>query len=80
MWFKRFHNDADGTVKSPEEIKKIVEETGVDTNKPIVTSCGAGITASYVFAALKHAGVSQIALYDGSWSEYVSFYLQRYLV
>ena len=69
MFFKILQN-ADGTVKSPEEIKKILADKNVDFSKKIITSCNSGMTASYLFAALKHAGHENTRLYDGSFSEY----------
>jgi thiosulfate/3-mercaptopyruvate sulfurtransferase len=70
----------DNTVKNPEEIRAILAEKGVDVTKPIVSSCGWGITASFNFAALKHAGVGSVPLYDGSYTEYVSIlYFHRNL-
>lgn len=69
-FFKKFQND-DGTIKKPEEVLKVLEDCGVDTTKTIVSSCGSGISGSYVYCAMKHAGLSKISLYDGSWSEYV---------
>lgn len=47
---KNFFND-DGTVKQPDQIKQILSEAGIDTSKPIINSCGGGITGSYNFAA-----------------------------
>jgi thiosulfate/3-mercaptopyruvate sulfurtransferase len=70
LFFKKFQND-DGTVKRPEEVRQILEESGVDASKHIVNTCGAGISASYSLLAMKHAGFNNISLYDGSWAEYV---------
>lgn len=50
-----------------------MKESGVDTSKPIVSSCGGGITAAYNFACFKHAGLTEVSMYDGSWAEYVIF-------
>ena len=43
---------------------------GIDLNKPIITSCGSGVTASIIILALKQLDHIQTALYDGSWSEW----------
>ena len=60
--------------KSKKELKKIIEDGGVDlsTNKRIICSCGSGATACTLVAALELAGVDkdQIYVYDGSWSEW----------
>ncbi|MCP5382147.1 MAG: 3-mercaptopyruvate sulfurtransferase [Kordiimonadaceae bacterium] len=60
----------DGTYKSRNELKKIFVENGVDLNKPIVTSCGSGITACVLLFALDQIGHKDGALYDGSWAEW----------
>jgi len=43
---------------------------GIDTSKPIIAHCMSGMSATYPYAALKHAGVEKVSVYDGSWSEY----------
>ncbi|KAI8320209.1 Rhodanese-like protein [Martensiomyces pterosporus] len=60
------------TLKSPSEIRQVFENAGVDLSRPIITSCGSGVTASVLYFALLNAGVdaSNITLYDGSWTEY----------
>jgi len=60
----------DGTMKKPEEIKKIFEGNGINLNAPIISTCGSGVSACVVFAALKSVGHKQTSVYDGSWSEY----------
>ncbi len=60
---------ANGQMKSPNELKEIFKEAGVNTNASIITSCGSGITAAILSLALKVIGTDS-ALYDGSWSEW----------
>jgi thiosulfate/3-mercaptopyruvate sulfurtransferase len=60
----------DGTLKSPEELRTIFKTRGVDLAKPIVTTCGSGITAAIEMLALQVAGATDVALYDGSWTEW----------
>lgn len=60
----------DGVLKSPEELRQLFAEKGVDLTRPIITSCGSGITASTLALALHQAGASNVAVYDGSWSEW----------
>lgn len=62
--------NADGTWKSPDEVKAIFDEAGVDLGKPVVTTCGSGMTAAVVSFAAALAGGEKLALYDGSWSEW----------
>lgn len=61
---------ADGTLKSPAEIKSLFEQAGVDLRRPIVTSCGSGVTAAVLSLALALIGMPDTGLYDGSWSEW----------
>ena len=62
--------EADGTWKSPAGLKATFEEAGVDLDRPIVTTCGSGMTASTLLFALELIGHKDAALYDGSWSEW----------
>ena len=57
-------------MRAPEELRRIFSECGVDLNRPIVTSCGSGVTAAILSLALEIAGAKNLALYDGSWSEW----------
>jgi thiosulfate/3-mercaptopyruvate sulfurtransferase len=59
-----------GAMKPPEELRKVFEGAGVDPDKPIVTSCGSGVSALVLTLALYRLGVRGTALYDGSWSEW----------
>jgi len=61
---------ADGTFRSEPELRAAFEAAGIDLAKPIVTSCGSGITASVLLFALHRLGIDDAALYDGSWSEW----------
>lgn len=61
--------NADGTYKSKDELRAAFEAAGVDVEKPIVTTCGSGVTASVLAFALHLLG-QKAALYDGSWSEW----------
>lgn len=60
----------DGTYKSPDELREIFAEAGVDLDRPVVTTCGSGMTASVLAFALHLAGKDDVALYDGSWAEW----------
>ena len=61
---------ADGTLKSPADLAAIFKAQGVDTNRPVVASCGSGVTAGVVAFALAQLGNADAAVYDGSWSEW----------
>jgi thiosulfate/3-mercaptopyruvate sulfurtransferase len=58
------------TFKSPDEVRAAFEDAGVDLRRPIVTTCGSGVTASSLALALFNAGIENVAVYDGSWSEW----------
>ncbi|ORZ09216.1 Rhodanese-like domain-containing protein [Absidia repens] len=60
----------DGLYKDDVALKAVFESKGVDLNRPIVASCGSGITASVLYFALERAGAKDISVYDGSWTEY----------
>jgi thiosulfate/3-mercaptopyruvate sulfurtransferase len=60
----------EGTMRTPSELKRLFAERNVDLNRPIVTSCGSGVTAAILSLAFEIAGAKKTALYDGSWSEW----------
>jgi thiosulfate/3-mercaptopyruvate sulfurtransferase len=60
----------DATYKSPEELRAAFSGAGIDLTQPIVATCGSGVTASVLLFALHLIGKGDIALYDGSWSEW----------
>ncbi|MEM9634551.1 MAG: 3-mercaptopyruvate sulfurtransferase [Pseudomonadota bacterium] len=62
----------DGTFHSKAELQEIYEEAGVDLEKPVTTTCGSGVTAAILTLGLTVLGVRDLALYDGSWSEWGS--------
>ena len=64
--------NADGTLKSKDDLAKLFAAQGVDPAKPVVTTCGSGVTASIALLALAVLGAKKAALYDGSWSEWGS--------
>jgi len=61
---------ATGAMKPLEELRKAFTGAGVDMAKPIVTSCGSGVSALVLTLALYRLGVRGSALYDGSWAEW----------
>ncbi|WP_300033442.1 3-mercaptopyruvate sulfurtransferase [uncultured Roseobacter sp.] len=65
--------NADKTMKSPDETRAVFEAAGVDLDKPVITSCGSGVTAAILALALERMGHSQWSLYDGSWAEWGMF-------
>lgn len=65
--------NADQTLKTAAETKAVFEAAGVDLAKPIITSCGSGVTAAVLALALERMGHTDWALYDGSWAEWGMF-------
>lgn len=62
----------DGTLKAASDLKSSFKAAGVDLRKPIVTTCGSGVTASVLALALARLGLDRTAVYDGSWTEWAS--------
>ena len=60
----------DGTFKPPAQLREAFERAGIDLQKPVVTTCGTGVTAAILKLALDDLGASDVALYDGSWTEW----------
>lgn len=53
-----------------DRLKAVFEDAGVDLSKPVVTSCGSGVTAAVITLALQSLGHGDNKLYDGSWTEW----------
>lgn len=62
--------ETDGTYKSSEELRSLFKAAGVDLTKPLITTCGSGVTASVLLFAAHLAGKENVRLYDGSWQEW----------
>lgn len=59
-----------GELKPLDELRRLFEKAGIDLSKPVITSCGSGVTAAALIFALASLGHEQLRLYDGSWSEW----------
>lgn len=59
-----------GRLLPVDELRAVLEQSGVDLAKPVVTSCGSGVTAAVVSLALASVGHDDNRLYDGSWTEW----------
>ena len=60
----------DGTLKPTAELRGLLDAAGVDPTRPVVTSCGSGVSAALINLALFELGARTTALYDGSWAEW----------
>ncbi len=62
--------NADFTMKDAAALRARFAAAGADGTKPIVTSCGTGVTACILALGLRQAGLGDAAIYDGSWTEW----------
>ncbi|KAL3503749.1 hypothetical protein ACH5RR_038198 [Cinchona calisaya] len=62
--------DSSQSLSSADELKKKFEEEGISLDKPIVTSCGTGVTACVLALGLHRLGKTDVTVYDGSWTEW----------
>jgi thiosulfate/3-mercaptopyruvate sulfurtransferase len=60
-------------MKSVDDTKAAFEAAGIDLSRPVITTCGSGITAAILALALERMGHKQWSLYDGSWAEWGMF-------
>jgi thiosulfate/3-mercaptopyruvate sulfurtransferase len=60
----------DGLLHSPEALREKFRAAGLDLQKPVITSCGSGVTACALALGLEVAGVTEWSVYDGSWAEW----------
>jgi len=61
-----------GTFQTIETLRETFSKVGLDAEKPVVTTCGSGVTACVLALALNLIGRSDVTIYDGSWSEWGS--------
>jgi thiosulfate/3-mercaptopyruvate sulfurtransferase len=64
------HLVEDGRLVEPARVAKAFTDAGVDIDKPVITSCGSGVTAAVLTFALEAIGKNKGRLYDGSWAEW----------
>ncbi|MEO1680838.1 MAG: 3-mercaptopyruvate sulfurtransferase [Pseudomonadota bacterium] len=62
--------NGDGTLKDGDPLRAAFTEAGVDLTKPVITTCGSGVTAAILTLGLARLGHEANALYDGSWAEW----------
>jgi len=60
----------DGTWKQGDELRAAFTDAGIDLDKPVVTTCGSGVTAAVLAFGMHLLGKKDVGLYDGSWSEW----------
>ena len=57
-------------MKDPTALRGVFDAAGADLSKPVITTCGSGVTAAILCLALERMGHTNHALYDGSWAEW----------
>ncbi|WP_108483683.1 3-mercaptopyruvate sulfurtransferase [Oceaniglobus ichthyenteri] len=62
--------NGDGTMKGPDDLRRVFTEAGIDLNRPVITTCGSGVTAAILSLGLEILGHRDHGLYDGSWAEW----------
>ncbi len=60
----------DGSMKSADDLRTLIDAAGIDPARPIITTCGSGVTAAALLLALQIVGIDNAAVYDGSWAEW----------
>ncbi|HWA20495.1 MAG TPA: 3-mercaptopyruvate sulfurtransferase [Devosia sp.] len=68
--FGELSDPATGRVRSDDEIRTLFSSLGVDLTRPVVATCGSGVTSCALAFALHLTGKTDVAIYDGSWSEW----------
>ncbi|WP_036838286.1 3-mercaptopyruvate sulfurtransferase [Pleomorphomonas oryzae] len=59
-----------GRLKSATNLQALFAARGIDPNKPVIASCGSGVSAAVIALALDVVGARDVAIYDGSWTEW----------
>jgi len=70
--FNTLIDPATSTIRSAAELSASLAEAGIDSARPVVTTCGSGITACVLALAMHLTGKDDVAIYDGSWTEWGS--------
>jgi thiosulfate/3-mercaptopyruvate sulfurtransferase len=61
---------ANGRLKDPAAIRAAFKGAGIDPSRPVITTCGSGVSAVTIALALESIGQPAKAVYDGSWAEW----------
>ena len=70
MPYRSLVDETSGEMKTPSEIAATFETAGTDVAGAVVTTCGTGVTAAILALALFRLGRIDVAVYDGSWTEW----------
>jgi thiosulfate/3-mercaptopyruvate sulfurtransferase len=72
LFFQRIVDPATHCLKPPDDIRRELASAEIDAGKPIVATCGTGVTAAVLALAFFSLGKFDVAVYDGSWTEWAS--------
>jgi len=69
-WGLLLPQSGDFTFTAPDRALDLIREAGVDLSRPVIATCGSGVTAAILLFQLARAGKTDVSLYDGSWHEW----------
>ena len=70
--FAKLYENNSAKLSSPSYIMSVLNKGGIDPKKPIISSCGSGVTAAVLYFYLKAMGHDTVSIFDGSWTEWGS--------
>ncbi len=70
VFFKQLIDEETQCLKPPPELERAFQAAGIEVGKPVITTCGSGVTASILALGLYRLGNEYAAVYDGSWTEW----------
>jgi len=68
--YRKLYTDDDHTLLPPDLLQQILVSANVDISKPMVTSCGSGVSAALLLLALYQLGIGDVPMFDGSWAQW----------
>ena len=68
--YDRLFRKEDDTLLPPDGLRAAFSEAGLDLERPVVTTCGSGVSAAVLTLGLYLLGRGEVAVYDGSWTEW----------
>jgi thiosulfate/3-mercaptopyruvate sulfurtransferase len=60
----------DGTLLPPASLRRRLAEAGIDPARPVIATCGSGVSACALVHALHVLGHDDVAVFDGAWAEW----------